>query len=191
MPDVGITDTLMPSVVRAGVDLFDTYGAQILAGRNFVPGDVGAANTVVVNRSFAEMYLEDANALGLRFRYVRDEEDPAAPAPWYQIVGVVRDFPAFPPNLSRTGEPTIYHPAAAGDLDPVVLSVRLAGAVPAGFINRVREIGAGVDPALQLRGVAPLAIDMTTAGRHGGGWRGRSRWSRPACCCCRRQESMR
>jgi predicted permease len=157
VPDVGITDTLVPSVVRASVDLFDTYGAQILAGRNLVPGDVGAANTVVVNRSFAEMYLEDANALGLRFRYVREEEDPAAPAPWYQIVGVVRDFPAFPPNLSKTGEPTIYHPGAAGDLDPVVLSVRLAGAVPAGFINRVREIGAGVDPALQLRDVEPLS----------------------------------
>jgi len=157
VPDVGITDALMPSVVRAGVDLFDTYGAQSLAGRNLVPGDVGAANAVVVNRSFAEMYLEDGNALGLRFRYVRDKEDPATPAPWYQIVGVVRDFPAFPPNLTRTGEPTIYHPAAAGDLDPVVLSVRLAAAVPAGFISRIREIGAAVDPALQLRDVAPLS----------------------------------
>ena len=104
------------------------------------------------------MYLKDANALGLRFHYVRDEEDLAVPARWYQIVGVVRDFPAFPPNLSRTGEPTIYHLAAAGDLDPVVLSVRLAGAVPAGFINRVREIGAVVDSALQLRDVEPLSI---------------------------------
>jgi MacB-like periplasmic core domain len=187
---MGITDTLMPSVVRASVDLFDTYGAQILAGRNLAPGDVGAANTVVVNRSFAEMYLEDANALGLRFRYVRDEEDPAAPAPWYQIVGVVRDFPAFPPNLTRTGEPTIYHPAAAGDLDPVVLSVRLTGAAPAGFINRVREIGAGVDPTRSFETSNRCRIDTTTAGPHGGGWRGRSRSSRPACCCCRRQASM-
>ena len=157
VPDAGIGDTLLPSVVKASVDLFDTYGAQRLAGRALVPGDVGAANTVVVNRSFADMYLADGNALGLRFRYVGDEEDPATPAPWYQIVGVVRDFPAFPPNLARTGEPTIYHPAAAGDLDPVVLSVRLAGAAPAGFISRVREIGAGVDPALQLRDVEPLS----------------------------------
>jgi putative ABC transport system permease protein len=157
VPDVGVTDALMPSVVRASVDLFDTYGAQRLAGRSLVAGDVGVANAVVVNRSFAEMYLEEANAVGLRFRYVRDEQDPAAPAPWYQIVGVVRDFPAFPPNLSRTGEPTIYHAAAAGDLDPVVLSVRVAGGVPVGFISRVREVGAGVDPALQLRDVEPLS----------------------------------
>ena len=36
VPDVGITDTLMSSVVRASVDLYDTYGAQSLAGRNVV-----------------------------------------------------------------------------------------------------------------------------------------------------------
>ena len=157
LPDVGVTDALVPSVVRASVDLFDAYGAERLAGRSLVPGDVGAANAVVVNRSFARMYLADGNALGLRFRYIRNEADPAVPAPWYQIVGVVRDFPAFPPNLSRTGEPTIYHPAAVGELDPMVLSIRVTGAVPAGFISRVREIGAEVDPALQLQDVEPLS----------------------------------
>jgi ABC-type lipoprotein release transport system permease subunit len=38
-----------------------------------------------------------------------------------------------------------------------MLSVRFAGAVPGGFINRFREIGADVDPALQLRRVGTLA----------------------------------
>ncbi len=156
VPDVGVTNALVPSVVRASIDLFDIYGAQILAGRNFMTGDVGAANVVVVNRSFAEMYLPNNTAVGRRFRYVREQEESRT-APWYQIVGVVRDFPAFPPNLTREGEPTVYHPAAAGEIDPVVLSVRLAGAVPPGFISRFREIGAEVDPALQLQDVAPLA----------------------------------
>jgi len=154
VPDVGVTDALAPSVVRASVDLFDTYGAQILAGRNFLASDVGALN-VVVNRSFAEMYLQDANALGLRFRYA-GEQPGAAQAQWYQIVGVVRDFPAYPPNLTRDGEPTIYHPAAVGDMNPALLSVRFAGAVPAGFINRFRTIGGEVDPAMQLRNVGRL-----------------------------------
>jgi hypothetical protein len=66
--------------------------------------------------------------------------------------------------LTRDGEPTIYHPAAVGDLDPVTLSVRFAGAVPAGFINRFRVIGAEVDPALQLRGVGQL-VDRYDEGR--------------------------
>lgn len=155
VPDVGVTNALQPSVVRASVDLFDTYGARILAGRNFLASDAGATNVVVVNRSFAAMYLQDGNAIGLRFRYVREESEPVQ-APWYQIVGVVQDFPAFPPNLTREGEPTIYHPAAAGDLDPVTLSVRFAGKVPPGFVNRFRAIGAEVDPALQLRRAGPL-----------------------------------
>jgi hypothetical protein len=46
----------------SSVDLFDTYGVQVLAGRNFMAGDVGPANVVVVNRSFAEMYPLDGNA---------------------------------------------------------------------------------------------------------------------------------
>jgi hypothetical protein len=160
IPDVGVTDALVPSVTRVSLDQFDTYGVPILAGRNFLASDVGTPN-VIVNRSFAQMYLQDGNALGLRYRYLRDDANPAAP--WLQIVGVVRDFPAFPPNFTREGEPTIYHPAAVGNIDPVVLSVKVAGAAP-DFINRFREIGAEVDPALQLRGVRVLA-DQYEGGR--------------------------
>jgi putative ABC transport system permease protein len=156
-PDIGWTGlTLWPSTVDVGIDMFDTYGVEILVGRGFNASDVGAANAVVVNRSFVDMYLQEANALGVRFRYTRPQRDRMEVAPWYQIVGVVRDFPSFPPNLTRQGEPTIYHPAAAGDIHPVVLSVRFAGEVPSGFVNRFREIGAEVDPALQLRRVSPL-----------------------------------
>lgn len=156
VPDEGFIDTPSPSVVRGSIDLFDTYGAQMLAGRNFVPSDVGAANAVIVNRSFVDMYLQDPDALGLRFRYVR-QGAAAAEDQWQQIVGIVGDFPAFPPNLVREGEPTIYHPAAVGELDPVLLSVRFAGAAPTGFINRFRTIAAEVDPTLQLRGVGLLS----------------------------------
>jgi putative ABC transport system permease protein len=152
--------TLLPSRADVGVNLLDTYGADILAGRRFNASDVGAANAVVVNRSFVDTYLQDANAaVGLRFRY--SGADATQMEPWYQIVGVVRDFPSFPLNLAREGEPTIYHPAAVGDIHPVVLSVRFAGDVPAGFIDRFRTIGAEVDPALQLRGVGPLADRYT------------------------------
>ena len=174
VPDLGVTDALVPSVVRASVDFFTVYGAPILAGRNFTAGDVGPADVVVVNRSFAEMYLQDGNAVGLRFRYVNEEGNGSAGLQtrgqerWFHIVGVVRDFPAFPPNLIRSGEPTIYHPTAVGDMNPVTLSVRLAGAVPAAElinrVNRIRPIGAQVDPALQLRRVGPL-VDRYDEGR--------------------------
>jgi putative ABC transport system permease protein len=154
IPDVGITDALLPSMTRVSVGMFDTYGVEILAGRAFAAADVGTAN-VIVNRSFVDMYLLELNALGLWFRY--EGKSPNAAHVWHQIVGVVRDFPAFPLNFQREAEPTIYHPAGVGDISRVLLSVRFAGAVPPTFISRFRDIGAEVDPTLQLTSVGVMA----------------------------------
>jgi putative ABC transport system permease protein len=153
VPDVGITDALLPSTTRVSVDLFDTYGVQMLAGRPFAGADVGTTN-VIVNRSFVDMYLEEPNPLGLVFRY---EKPNATQVGWHQIVGVVRDFPAFPNDFWREGAPTIYHPAGVGDIFPAVLSARFDGAAPPAFINRFRHIGAEIDPALQLTEVGVLS----------------------------------
>jgi hypothetical protein len=150
---VGITDALLPSTTRVSVDLFDTYGVQMLAGRPFAGADVGTTN-VIVNRSFVDMYLEEPNPLGLVFRY---EKPNATQVGWHQIVGVVRDFPAFPNDFWREGAPTIYHPAGVGDIFPAVLSARFDGAAPPAFINRFRHIGAEIDPALQLTEVGVLS----------------------------------
>ena len=163
IPDVGITDALLPSMTRISVEAFDTYGVGILAGRDFVAADVGTTN-VIVNRSFVETYLPEPNALGLLFRY--ESSNPNAAPVWHQIVGVVRDFPAFPLNFQRESEPTIYHPAGFGDITRPLVAVRFAGDVPPTFINRFRDIGAEVDPALQLTDVgvmADLYVTLRTA----------------------------
>lgn len=153
VPDVGITDAMYPSTTRVSVDLFDTYGVPMLAGRELTSADLGTTN-VIVNRSFVSMYLQEPNPLGLLFRYTKPN---AAQVGWHQIVGVVQDFPAFPNDFWREGVPTIYHPASVGDVSPAVLSVRFAGDVPPTFINRFRHIGAEVDPALQLTEVGVLS----------------------------------
>jgi putative ABC transport system permease protein len=153
-------ETMWPSTLEVSVDLFDTYGVEIVAGRAFTTGDLGGARAVVVNRTFVQEYLQDGSALGLRFRYPRAQSaQPAAEGAheWYQIVGVVRDFPSFSLAPGSDGEPTVYHPVAPGDIHPLVLSVRFHGTIPAGVTERVRAIGAEVDPALQLRRVVPLA----------------------------------
>jgi cell division protein FtsX len=131
VPDVGITDALFPSTTRVSVDLFDAYGVETLAGRAFTAADVGTTN-VIVNDSFVDMYLYEPNAIGLSFRFDNKTAN-AAPVRWYQIVGVVREFPAFQIN------------------------VRFAGAVPPTFIHRFRDIAAEVDPTLQLTDVSVLA----------------------------------
>jgi hypothetical protein len=153
VPDVGITNALLPHTTRVSVDLFKTYGVQILAGRAFTAADLGTTN-VVVNRSFVEMYLQEPEPLGLLFQY---QKPNARQVGWHQIVGVVSNFPGFPTDFWREGLPTIYHPADVGEIFPVVLSVRFPGDPPPTFINRFRHIGAEVDPALQLTEAAVLS----------------------------------
>jgi putative ABC transport system permease protein len=152
-------ESLETSTLDVGLEMFDTYGARLFAGRTFNAADLSAANAVVVNRTFASRFLEGRNPLDVRFRYTqpRTTRAGAHSQPWFHIVGVVHDFPSFSPAPGSTGEPTAYHPASAGDIETVVLSVRFAGGVPDGFVPRFREISAAVDPAMQARRVAPLS----------------------------------
>jgi len=153
--DAGTADV---SSLHVDVEMFDTYGVDIVAGRPLNTGDLGAANTVVVNRAFMRHFFDNRNGLGVRFQYARPRADVGRQAEQsYQIVGVVADFPSFPTAPGSDGVPTVYHAAAAGDIHPLVLSVRFTSNIPAGFANRFREIGATVDPALQLRRVMPLS----------------------------------
>jgi len=145
-----------PAIVsRFDVDvgLFIAYRAQLLAGRAFTAADLGAAHTVVVNRSFVEAFLKDRPPLGARFRYAR----PDGVREWYEIVGVVRDFPDFPEALSLDTRANVYHAAAPGSFDRMVLSVRFAGPPPADAALRVRGIAAQVDTALHVSRVSGLA----------------------------------
>jgi predicted permease len=165
-----VADDGIQEVSALDVDpgLFDTYDAELLAGRSFTAADLGSAHHVIVNRTFVREFLvsegsgpalADAGALGVRFRYTRVQpQGPASQGPgeWYQIVGVVRDFPAFSPAPGSDGEPTVYHPAVPGDLHPAVISVRFKGRDPQSLIDRFRKIGGEVDPAMQMRRVVPL-----------------------------------
>jgi hypothetical protein len=140
--------------------MFEAYGARVVAGRALRAGDLGgAAEPVVVNRTFARRFLGGRTALGLRFRYSapRGDRPGAAPGEWHEVVGVVDDFPALPLELGAAASAAVYHPAAPGAVHPAVVAVRFRGGVPAGFAGSFRRIAAGVDPALQLEGVLPLA----------------------------------
>lgn len=148
---------------RIDVDLLSIYGARLLAGRDFDARDAAASTAVIVNRTFAAEVLGGSShaALGTRFRYTTRPE-------WLEIVGVVDDFPGFPRSPDSPAEPTMYQPAAPGDVHPAVVSLRFSGPIPAGVSERVRGIGAQIDPALQLRRVVPLSAfyeDLRSAWR--------------------------
>jgi predicted permease len=138
------------SSIYGGTGLLSVYDATIVAGRAFDAHDLDAASAVIVNETFATRHLGGRAVLGTRFRYAHLPE-------WYQIVGVVRDFPTFPPSLTLDGEPVVYHPVSTGTTKAVVFSTKFAGPIPNGAATRLREIAAEIDPALQVRRVVPLA----------------------------------
>jgi ABC-type lipoprotein release transport system permease subunit len=95
--------------------------------------------------------------LGARIRYVgRSREASARDVKlnqWYEIVGVVPDFPPSD-AYEADRESRVYHAAAFGDVYPVEMGVRVRGRDPMILASALRDIAAAVDPNLQLRNVA-------------------------------------
>ena len=137
---------------RVAPDFFAAMDVPLLLGRGFEAGDIGA-DEVIVNRILAERLFGVGNALGRRLRYVgRSREAPEEHVSfgrWYQIVGVVPDFPAYG-TLEKDAASVVYHAANLAALYPATFSVRVRGADPASFTARLRELTAAVDPNLQL-----------------------------------------
>jgi predicted permease len=141
-------------VGRVGVDFFAAFDVRLLAGRGFGQSDADStARTVIVNRSFVDSVFHGRNALGRRVRAVAFQGRTEITGPWYEIVGVVEDFPR------RTGfdasQYAVYH-AASAHAHPMSLSVRMRGTDPATLIGRLRAITADVKPPLQLADIRPL-----------------------------------
>ena len=145
------------AVMRVATDMFSVYEAKLIAGRSFTAGDRNSTtNAVVVNRRFVEEFMHGSEVLGQQFRYPRGEGYGLAQ--WYEVIGVVDDFPAFRLEPGVEAQATVYHPAAPGDTGSVVLSVRLRGTSPESFVPRFRQIAAQLDPTLQLDEVMPLTV---------------------------------
>jgi predicted permease len=145
-------------VGQIDLDFFDVFDVPILAGRRFGSADVVPnATAVIVNRSFVQQVLGGADPLGRRVRpAVREDKSVARaePGPWYEIVGVVPDFPKVVD--ASVPEPRLYHPMVPGAVHPVTLAVRLRGVAPTSFVDRFRALTVAVDPMLRLGSVGTL-----------------------------------
>lgn len=134
---------------------FETFEVPVVAGRAFVPADAdSAASTVVVNRGLVESVFHGANAIGRRVRMITYTKTGREPGPWYEVIGVVGDFPAeLPfPGIPRAA---IYRASNIGRAYPVSLTLRLRGDAGA-YAGRLRSLAATVQPDFLLAQVAPL-----------------------------------
>jgi putative ABC transport system permease protein len=142
------------SSASVALDFFEVLDAPILSGRGFHSGDLQpGARTVIVNQSFAQVVLEDNNPIGRRFRYVTQQNGHD---PWYEVVGVVRDFGIDPePRDPRRDwrRARMYHPLVPGGSHPVRMAVHTTGD-PLLFASRLRSIARDVEPTLQISEIA-------------------------------------
>ncbi len=161
--------------VQVEPGFFDALEIMQLEGRRLGLVDaVSGASAVLVNRSFVDRVLSGRSATGRRIRYVGGyrsggvERFPAGAEAesWYEIVGVVDDFPPRPTAPGGT-EARVYHAVAPGHLFPAGLVVRMPTDVPAGAIQRTRDIAASVDPALRFTRLATLDAPASAPAMNG------------------------
>lgn len=146
---------------RVEPDFFPTFDVSLLTGRGFRPSDASADAAVIVNHAFVQQILSGGKALGRRVRAVArsgtgDEE--SGPRRWYEIVGVVSDFPR--PVKQGILEPKLYHAMVPGAANPVALAVRVRGAPARSFAEELREMAVAVDPMLRIESVGTLDAQL-------------------------------
>ena len=109
------------------------------------------AGPVIVDRSFAQRFLNGTSAVGRRIRYAARPN--GQPSPWYEIVGVADNLRRNPIDPGVVG-PTVLYPVAPEQLPGVSLTVRLRGSAASrmneGFARRAHQILTAVDPALRI-----------------------------------------
>lgn len=132
---------------RVDVQFFAAVGAPLLAGRGFSGAERAA---VVVNQSFAQRVF-GGQALGRRIRYSHKDEGG-----WYEIAGVVKDFPNGVSPGMNDSPMKVYHALATDVAWPVQVAVRIRSGAPATFSRRLREVAAGLDEDLQVRNIVTL-----------------------------------
>jgi putative ABC transport system permease protein len=148
---------------RVDPGFFAAFGVPVLAGRAFHAAEADTASAaIVVNQSFVRELLGGGAAVGRRVRYaagyrsggVMNTPEGVEMGRWYEIVGVVPDFPNSMEPDEAMGR--VYHPRAPGQGYPLTLAVRTRGTTPAAFAPRLREVAAALDPSLRLERVSPL-----------------------------------
>ncbi|MCB1021043.1 MAG: ABC transporter permease, partial [Acidobacteria bacterium] len=143
-------------VNRVDVGFFREFAVPILAGRDFVAEDAalaGESGVVVVNDSFARNAF-GGDPLGRRVRYAAGAGQE--PGRWFEVVGVVSDFPTGASPGLDDSPLKLYHPAPVGAVGPVTLLLHVRDGQASSFAGRLREIAGAVDPELSLREVVPL-----------------------------------
>ena len=124
---------------------FQTMGTDLVAGRDFQPGDGIGNQVVVVNESLVKKVFAGASPLGRTIHVVAGDK----PGPPMEVIGVVRD--AKYQSLREENQPTAYVPIDQGEWWGTYINYQLrSDAAPAALIPAVKSIAAEVSPGITL-----------------------------------------
>jgi putative ABC transport system permease protein len=129
--------------VPVGLNYFETFQQPVVGGRVFSASEIDERrNVVMVDQTFVRLVLGGRNAIGQQLRVSRTEQD-AAPGPWLEIVGVVRDLVPGPDKT--TTDAMLYRPAGPnGNWWRLVVHSRRNS------LSRLRSIAAATDPQIRV-----------------------------------------
>jgi putative ABC transport system permease protein len=145
---------------RVAPNFFSAFDVPVSIGRGLTAADAStdAAGTpgVLVSRGLVDQVFSGANPVGRRIKYVGGAPSGNVVLErWYEIVGVVPDFPV-PGPFDDESEGRVYHASAASDLYPARLNVRVRTGDPAALADPLRDLSASIDPDV-------LLLDVSTA----------------------------
>jgi predicted permease len=138
-----------PSAQNAAIStgFFQTFGVQVLRGRDFTASDGAASPRVaIVNQAFADKFFPGRDALGQRFaeRASRDSLGE-----WMTIVGVAPNLKMEGFDTDRPGAQGYYVPLWQRDLRFVSMAILTTGN-PMALAPQVREAVRSINPNLPI-----------------------------------------
>ncbi|HEY7817353.1 MAG TPA: ADOP family duplicated permease, partial [Vicinamibacteria bacterium] len=135
-------EDMNPDLNGIAPQFFETLEIPLLAGRDFTDADrLDAPRVAIVNEKFARYFFGDADPLGRRFTFRRDDTQVI-------IVGVVADGKSM--SLREEPDRFLYLPyTQSRDLGSVTFYVR-AQAAPEALAAGIREAAERVDSALPV-----------------------------------------
>ena len=155
-------------ISRVHPDFFGGFELPLIAGRTLRTTDLdeGAADVLVVDRTFAELLLGGMDGVGRRVRIAQpsDDEGSAPDERWFQVVGIVENAEAnlLDPELL---EPTAFSGLREESADRLGVFVKGEGGQDADLISRIREIVSDLDPTVRVMPIwlSDLYVQNTVA----------------------------
>lgn len=106
-------------VAHIGPGFFETFSRDVIAGRQFTPGEIeSGANVAIVDESFVRHALGGRAAIGQQVREVQDNGDNGE---WIEIIGVTTDMSTSARKTIKDAQ--LYRPIGAVPPAPVNLVV--------------------------------------------------------------------